>query len=77
MIHVQIWKIVLVVTKGKLSKLNIKIPPSDGERSREPRSGNPKMINSFLSTGWAKKWPVGRSGFFLFFFCIFLLTMMY
>ena len=25
------------------------------------------MINSFLSTGWGKKGPVGRSGFFLFF----------
>ena len=26
------------------------------------------MINTFLSTGWAKKRPVGRSGFF-FLFC--------
>ena len=72
MIHVQIWKIVLVVTKGKLSKVNIEIAPSDGERSRGPRSGHPKMINSFLSTGWAKK--NGQSGgrdffsFFLYFF---------
>ena len=36
------------------------------------------MIHSFLSTGWAKKGPVGRSGFFVVVdFFIFFITVMY
>ena len=35
------------------------------------------MINGFLSTGWAKKGPVGRSGFFNFIFFNFSLTRMH
>ena len=40
-------------------------------------SGHPQMINSFLSTGWAKKGPVRRLGLFFSFLIRFSLTRMY